>query len=86
MSSNTDSWYLYNFGGHASESKRESEEAPQARSLEEGVAAAGKYEGDPLDCPCLKDMKEGSHLSISTNACWCFAQCVDVRAFVSSCH
>ncbi len=39
--------------------KSESEEAPQARTLEEGVAAAGKYEGDPLDCPCLKDMKEG---------------------------
>jgi hypothetical protein len=39
--------------------KSESEEAPQAKTLEEGISAAGKYEGDPLDCPCLKDMKEG---------------------------
>ncbi len=43
--------------------KSESEEAPQARTLEEGISAAGKYEGDPLDCPCLKDMKEGMQRS-----------------------
>ena len=31
----------------------------QAKSLEEGLAAAGEYEGDPLECPCIKDLKEG---------------------------
>jgi hypothetical protein len=37
----------------------QTEEVPQARSLEEGLAAAGNYEGDPLDCPCIQHMKEG---------------------------
>ena len=36
-----------------------SEPVPQARTLEEGLEAAGKYEGDPLDCPCIQHMKEG---------------------------
>lgn len=35
------------------------EEAPQARTLEEGLEAAASYQGDPLDCPCIAHMKEG---------------------------
>jgi hypothetical protein len=35
------------------------EPQPQAKTLEEGLAAAEKYEGDPLECPCIAHMKEG---------------------------
>lgn len=41
------------------EHKDASEPVTQARTLEEGLEAAGKYEGDPLDCPCIQHMKEG---------------------------
>ncbi len=33
----------------------------QAQSLQEGLAAAEKYEGDPMECPCIKNMKEGTY-------------------------
>ena len=47
-----------NAATHASEST-ESSKPQKAQSLEEGLAAAEKYEGDPLDCPCIQHMKEG---------------------------
>jgi hypothetical protein len=31
----------------------------RASSLEEGLAAAENYDGDPLECPCIQHMKEG---------------------------
>ena len=31
----------------------------RAATLEEGLAAAAVYEGDPLECPCIAHMKEG---------------------------
>ena len=34
-------------------------EPEKAKSLEEGLAAAAVYEGDPLECPCIAHMKEG---------------------------
>jgi hypothetical protein len=46
-----------------SERKDASEPVTQARTLEEGLEAAGKYEGDPLDCPCIQHMKEGKSVN-----------------------
>jgi hypothetical protein len=34
-------------------------EPEQATTLAEGLAAAEKYDGDPLECPCIQHMKEG---------------------------
>jgi hypothetical protein len=50
-----------NAATHASEST-ESSKPQKAQSLEEGLAAAEKYQGDPLDCPCIQHMKEGFDL------------------------
>jgi hypothetical protein len=36
-----------------------SKENEQAKTLEEGLAEAQKWDGDPLDCPCIQHMKEG---------------------------
>ncbi|KAJ1481166.1 hypothetical protein T484DRAFT_1954958 [Baffinella frigidus] len=35
------------------------DEVVQAKTLEEGLAEAQKWDGDPLDCPCIQHMKDG---------------------------
>eukprot|EP00286_Rhodomonas_abbreviata_P010994 CAMPEP_0181322734 /NCGR_PEP_ID=MMETSP1101-20121128/19389_1 /TAXON_ID=46948 /ORGANISM="Rhodomonas abbreviata, Strain Caron Lab Isolate" /LENGTH=133 /DNA_ID=CAMNT_0023430673 /DNA_START=8 /DNA_END=409 /DNA_ORIENTATION=+ len=41
------------------ETSNEEAGTQQAKSLEEGLEAAQKYDGDPLECPCIAHMKEG---------------------------
>jgi hypothetical protein len=54
--------------------KKEGEPSPQqARSLEEGLAAAEKYEGDPLDCPCIQHMKEGDLFPLFLFICFFYS-------------
>ena len=53
---------MWPFASCAPSEPAKSEPAPepeQAKSLEEGLAAAAVYDGDPLECPCIAHMKEG---------------------------
>ena len=50
---------MWPFASCAPAAEPELESEPQAKTLAEGLAAAEKYEGDPLECPCIQHMKEG---------------------------
>ena len=71
MASKEEEWHLWNFArdSGAPAQKSSSSDVPQARTLEEGLEAAAKYDGDPLECPCIQHMKEGKNAADSQGNC-----------------